>query len=229
MVCFKKDKEIARKLVEHLGGNYDVDLVEYRRGVWGDLTDYDCIVAYMPSGIVIRGICPHLRSKWKDPAVVVVDKPLKHAIPILGGHHGGNEVAKSLERMGMRAVITTAMEFSEGLSVGVGFRRDVKSGEILDAIERALDEIGAKIDDVRVIATVEDKRESAIIEVADGLKKPLIFVKREEINKMDVRETKAKIIGVKNVAEACAIYASIHGELILPKRVYGGVTVAIAR
>ena len=46
---------------------------------------------------------------------------------------------------------------------------------------------------------------------------------------MDVRETKAKIIGVKNVAEACAIYASIHGELILPKRVYGGVTVAIAR
>ena len=228
-MCFKKDKEIARKLVEHLGGNYDVDLVEYRRGVWGDLTDYDCIVAYMPSGIVIRGICPHLRSKWKDPAVVVVDKPLKHAIPILGGHHGGNEVAKFLERMGMRAVITTAMEFSEGLSVGVGFRRDVKSGEILDAIERALDEIGAKIDDVRVIATVEDKKESAIIEVADGLKKPLIFVKREEINKMDVRETKAKIIGVKNVAEACAIYASIHGELILPKRVYGGVTVAIAR
>jgi len=228
-VCFKKDKEIARKLVEHLGGNYDVDLVEYRRGVWGDLTDYDCIVAYMPSGIVIRGMCPHLRSKWKDPAVVVVDKPLKHAIPILGGHHGGNEVAKFLESMGMRAVITTAMEFSEGLSVGVGFRRDVKSGEILDAIERALDEIGAKIDDVRVIATVEDKRESAIIEVADGLKKPLIFVKREEINKMDVRETKAKIIGVKNVAEACAIYASIHGELILPKRVYGGVTVAIAR
>ena len=46
---------------------------------------------------------------------------------------------------------------------------------------------------------------------------------------MDIRETKARIIGVKNVAEACAIYASRYGKLILPKKIYGGVTVAIAR
>jgi len=228
-VCFEKDKEVAKKLVEHLEKKYDTDLIKYRKGVWSDLTDYDCIVAYMPSGIVVRGMCPHLRSKWKDPAVIVVDKPLKHAIPILGGHHGGNEVAKYLEKMGIKAVITTTMEFSEGLSVGVGFRRDVESGKILDAINRALEEIGARLDDVRVIATVEDKKESAIVDVADKLKKPLIFVKREVINKMEIRETKATIIGIKNVAEACAIYASQYGELILPKKVYGGVTIAIAR
>jgi len=228
-VCFEKDEEIAKKLAKHLSKSYSVDLIKYSRGVWGGLIDYDCIVAYMPSGIVVRGMCPHLKNKWKDPAVIVVDKPLKHAIPILGGHHGGNEVAKYLEKMGIKAVITTAMEFSEGLSVGVGFRKGVESGEILHAINRALDEIGAKLDEVRVIATVEDKRESVIVDVADKLKKPLIFVKRDEINKMEIRETKARIIGVKNVAEACAIYTSLYGELILPKRVYGGVTVAIAR
>ncbi len=228
-MCFKKDEEIAEKLAKHLSENYNVDLIKYSRGVWEGLIDYDCIVAYMPSGIVIRGMCPHLKNKWKDPAVVVVDKPLKHAIPILGGHHGGNEVAKYLEKMGIKAVITTAMEFSEGLSVGVGFRKGVKSGEILHAINRALNEIGAKLDEVRAIATVEDKRESVIVDVADKLKKPLLFVKRDEINKMEIRETKARIIGVKNVAEACAIYTSLYGELILPKRVYGGVTVAIAR
>ena len=228
-MCLKKDEEIAKKLAKHLSENYNVDLIKYSRGVWEGLIDYDCIVAYMPSGIVIRGMCPHLKNKWKDPAVVVVDKPLKHAIPILGGHHGGNEVAKYLEKMGIKAVITTAMEFSEGLSVGVGFRKGVKSGEILHAINRALNEIGAKLDEVRAIATVEDKRESVIVDVADKLKKPLLFVKRDEINKMEIRETKARIIGVKNVAEACAIYTSLYGELILPKRVYGGVTVAIAR
>ena len=46
---------------------------------------------------------------------------------------------------------------------------------------------------------------------------------------MDLKETKAVKIGVKNVAEGCAIYASNAGELLLPKRVYRGVTVAIAR
>ncbi len=226
---FEKDEEIAKRLVKQLSKKYEVDSIKYNRGIWESLVDYDCIVAYMPSGIVVRGICPHLKNKWKDPAIVVVDKPLLYSIPILGGHHGGNEIAKYLEGMGIKAVITTAMEYSEGLSVGVGFRKNVQSDEILDAINRALNEIDAKLDDVRVVVTVEDKRRSEIINVADKLKKPLVFVKKDDINQMEIRETKAKIIGIKNVAEACAIYTSLYGELILPKRVYRGVTVAIAR
>ncbi len=56
-----------------------------------------------------------------------------------------------------------------------------------------------------------------------------MFVSTEDVNRMDVRKTKATIVGVKNVAEACALFYSKKKELILPKRVYGGVTVAIAR
>lgn len=229
MLYFEKDEKAVEKLYNFLSRRYEIRAIKYYKDVWKNLLNYDCIVAYMPSGIVIRGLCPHLKNKWTDPAVIVVDKLLKHAVPILGGHHGGNEVAKYLEKMGMKAVITTAMEYSEGLSVGVGFRKRVQSKEIIDAISCALDEIGTKLDEVKVIATVEDKRESVIVDVADKLKKPLIFVKKEEINKMKIRETKARIIGVKNVAEACAIYASRYGKLILPKKIYGGVTVAIAR
>lgn len=227
MLGFGKDVETLRRLAECLGA----EVVIYERGVWGRLLDYDCIVAYMPAAIVIRGLCPHLRSKWEDPAVVVVDKPLRHAIPILGAHHGGNEVARRLqESLGVTPVITTALDFSEGLSVGVGFRRGVRKDEIIEAVRAALQELGAELKDIRVLATVEDKRRSAaIIEVADELKRPLIFVSREEINRMDVRATKAEIIGVKSVAEACAIYASRHRRLVFPKRVYGGVTVAVAR
>jgi cobalt-precorrin 5A hydrolase len=208
---------------------YDVGIVVYHRGVWRELTEYDCIVAYMPSGIVVRGLCPHLKNKWTDPAVVIIDKPLQHAVPVLGGHHGGNEVATNLEEIGMKAVITTSMEYSEGLSVGVGFRKNAGKEEIIKAIMLALREIDADVGDIRVISTVESKKGSVIIEVADELKKPLVFVSGDRINRMDVRESRAVIVGIKSVAEACAVYTSNYGELLLPKRVYGGVTVAIAR
>jgi len=226
VVCFKKDVEKLKRVIDYLSSIYEVDVVIYD-GKWEKLLSYDCIVAYIASGIVIRGLCPLLRNKWVDPAVVVLDKPLKHAIVLLGGHHGGNEVAKKLESIGIEAVITTAMEYSDGLCIGVGFRRNVKADEIIEAIFKALNEINATMDDVKAIATIEGKDE--IIKVADKLKRPVIFVKKEELNKMDIRETKAVIIGVKNVAEGCALYCSKFKQLILPKRVYGGVTIAIAR
>ena len=229
ILCFEKDMERLKEIHDLLKGHAEVEFVPYSRDVWDKLMAYDCIVAYLAAGIVVRGICGKLRSKWSDPAVIVLDKPLKHAVVLLGGHHGGNDVAKLLEGLGLKAVITTAMEHSNGLSIGVGFRKSVRAEEITDAINKALSEIGAEIEDVRVIATLDAKRESAIVEVADRLKKPILFVKAEELNSMNLRETRAVKIGVKNVAEGCAIYASNTGELLLPKRVYGGVTVAIAR
>ncbi len=229
LLCFGKDEWKLKPVYDILADFADVDVVHYSPDVWRRVVEYDCVVAYLASGIVIRGMCRYLRNKWVDPAVVVLDKPMKHAVVLLGGHHGGNEVASILERIGIKAVITTAMEFSSGLSVGVGFRKDAGVEEILHAINRALEEVGFSIGDVRVIATVESKKGSEIVEVADRLKKPLIFVKASDLNSMDLRETKGKMIGVKNVAEGCAIYTSSSGELLLPKRVYGGVTVAIAR
>jgi len=84
-------------------------------------------------------MCPWLRNKWVDPAVVVVDKAMRYAIPLLGGHHGGNEVARLLENHGLTAVITTAIEYSEGLSVGIGCRKGIKAEDILYAIKAALE------------------------------------------------------------------------------------------
>ena len=229
VVFFRKHSENLESVVEYLSSIYEVEVVFYDKNIWERLLLYDCIIAYIATGIVIRGFCPHLRSKWRDPAVVVLDKPLKHAVVLLGGHHGGNEVAKQLEMLGIEAVVTTAMEYSSGLSVGVGFRRNVRAEEIIDAIFKALSKLGFGLDDVRVISTVEGKEGSEIVKVADRLKKPLVFVKKDELNAMNVKATKAVMIGVRNVAEGCALYCSKSGELVLPKSVYGGVTVAIAR
>ncbi|MDP2797695.1 MAG: cobalt-precorrin 5A hydrolase [Methanoregula sp.] len=68
------------------------------------------IIALMSMGIVVRKIAPLLKDKWTDPAVVVVSPDLRYAIPVLGGHHGANELAKELLAIGIQPVITTATE-----------------------------------------------------------------------------------------------------------------------
>ncbi|WP_456369418.1 cobalamin biosynthesis protein [Geoglobus sp.] len=224
---FEKDVEKLEKIASFLEG----EVVLYRKDVWRDLIDYDAIVALMPSGIVVRGICGLLRSKWEDPAVIVVDKGLRYAVPVLGGHHGGNEIAKRLEMLGMKAVITTAMEYEDGFSVGVGYRKGVPADEIISAIERAFSEIGESVRSIRVISTWVGKRGDGVMErVADHFKRPLMYLGGEEINSVEVQsDSRAKDLGLNSVSEACALYFSRERRLVLPKRVYGGVTVAIAR
>src|SRR5512137_250896 len=68
------------------------------------------IVALMSMGIVVRKIAPLLDDKWTDPAVVVISPDCRFAIPLLGGHHGANELAKELAGLGLVPVITTATE-----------------------------------------------------------------------------------------------------------------------
>jgi cobalt-precorrin 5A hydrolase len=113
--------------------------------------------------------------------------------------------------------------------VGVGFRKNANENDIMNAIEKAIEELGLSVGDIRVIATVEGKEGSAIVKVAETLRKPLLFVKKDDLNKMDLPETSAKRIGVKNVAEGCALFFAREKRLLLPKRVFGGVTIAIAR
>lgn len=42
--------------------------------------------------------------------MVVVDSNLNFAIPLLGGHHGANEIARKLSELGAIPVLTTATE-----------------------------------------------------------------------------------------------------------------------
>jgi len=64
----------------------------------------------MSTGIAVRSIAPLLSDKWTDPAVVVVDPGLSFAIPLVGGHHGANDLARELAGLGIAPVITTATE-----------------------------------------------------------------------------------------------------------------------
>lgn len=83
----------------------------YEKGIFEKaFKSYGAIVAIFATGIVVRDIAPLLENKWSDPAVVVVDSNLNFAIPLLGGHHGANEIARKLSELGAVPVLTTATE-----------------------------------------------------------------------------------------------------------------------
>jgi cobalt-precorrin 5A hydrolase len=68
------------------------------------------------TGIAVRAIAPHLRSKGLDPAVVCMDQRGRHVISLVSGHLGGaNQLAHEVAGLtGGVAVVTTATD-TEGL------------------------------------------------------------------------------------------------------------------
>ncbi len=89
----------------------EAKLLPYSAEVFTDLYGkYDAIVCVMSAGIAVRGCAPLLTDKWHDPAVIVVTPDMRYAIPVLGGHHGANDIAKRLVDLGIEPVISTATE-----------------------------------------------------------------------------------------------------------------------
>ncbi|WP_096390982.1 cobalt-precorrin 5A hydrolase [Halopenitus persicus] len=112
IISFERKLETAEEIVAELADDYDrIDVIEYHGDVfaehWGE---YDCFLGLMASGIAMRKTAPLLDDKWDDPAIVVVDEELTWAIPITGGHHGANQVAHDLSRLGAVPAMTTASE-----------------------------------------------------------------------------------------------------------------------
>ncbi len=107
VIALERFLEPARRVAEFL----DADPVVFSREAFASaFRESSYIVAVMSAGIAVRSIAPLLRDKWQDPPVVVADPDLSFAIPLVGGHHGANEIARRLAGLGALPVITTATE-----------------------------------------------------------------------------------------------------------------------
>lgn len=80
---------------------------------------YKTILFIMASGIVVRMISPHIQSKLKDPAILVMDDKGQYVISLLSGHiGGGNEDARFLSQMiNATPIITTSSDVNEKMAV----------------------------------------------------------------------------------------------------------------
>ena len=76
------------------------------------------VVGVCAAGILVRSLAPVLRNKRSEPPVICVAEDGSSVIPLLGGHHGGNELAAGIaEALSAHAAITTASELRLGVAL----------------------------------------------------------------------------------------------------------------
>ncbi|MFT3986639.1 precorrin-3B C(17)-methyltransferase [Aestuariivirga sp.] len=76
------------------------------------------IIGLCASGILIRALAPHLNDKFSEPPVIAVAEDGSSVVPLLGGHHGANALARRIaEITGGHAAITTASDVAFGIAL----------------------------------------------------------------------------------------------------------------
>jgi cobalt-precorrin 5A hydrolase / precorrin-3B C17-methyltransferase len=76
------------------------------------------IVGLCAAGILIRAVAPLLADKRAEPPVVAVAEDGSVAVPLIGGHHGANAMARAIvQAIGGVAAITTAGDLRLGFSL----------------------------------------------------------------------------------------------------------------
>ena len=201
-----------------------------------DRDKFEGIIFIMALGIVARLIAPHLKDKYRDPAVVVVDDFSRYAISALSGHEGGanNLAIQTANILDAEPVITTATEALKDTIIGIGCRKGIKKEDVLSGIKQALRKARCPLKRVRYLATIDLKaKEKGLREASQALKIPLRIISRMRISCYQGAYTKSafvlKKIGIEGVCEPCALLAGKRTKLIVPKMKLNGVTIAVAR
>jgi cobalt-precorrin 5A hydrolase/precorrin-3B C17-methyltransferase len=104
----------ARRIADHLDG----EVMEGAASLVSAFLAHRPIIALCAAGIVIRKLAPHLGEKTEDPPVVAVAENGSAAVPLLGGHHGANALARIVaDLLGGTAAITTASDARFGIAL----------------------------------------------------------------------------------------------------------------
>lgn len=119
--------------------------------------------------------------------------------------------------------------------IGVGSRRGISKENVLEAIQASLTKMKATDQSILGIFSIDIKQnETGIIEAAQELGVPFrSFTANEIQNVVNLKglsrsEFVKEKIGVDGVCEAASLLGTKQGEIILPKQIQNGVTVAIS-
>lgn len=235
----KNGRKIAQKLNHHFKGSGSYFLHRpgsLKKKVEEIFDQVDGLIFIMSLGIVIRMIAPHLKNKYVDPAVVVVDEEERFSISALSGHEGGANLLalRVASVLDAEPVITTATETRKKIIAGVGCQRGTSKEEIIEAIDHALNQARCSREMVRYIATIDLKKdEPGLKEACLELGIPLRWISFDVIKRYGGDYHRSSFvkekIGVEGVSEPCALLGGRRTSLIVPKIKRGKVCVALAR
>jgi cobalt-precorrin 5A hydrolase len=121
----------------------------------------------------------------------------------------------------------------KNLILGIGSRKGIGKGEVLEAINYAMKKAGLSIKSIKTIATIDFKaKEKGIVEAAGELNTPLKSIDAKDVKEIEERFDQSKHVrekvGVGAVSEPVAVLAGENTRLIQKKIKRKGVTVAIA-
>jgi len=120
---------LARRIADALGdaevhglrgraGDADVRFTETIRCIRELFEAGRPIVGVCAAGILVRSVAPALADKRAEPPVVAVSEDGAFAVPLLGGHRGGVELARRIANaIGGTAAITTAGDRRFGIAL----------------------------------------------------------------------------------------------------------------
>ncbi len=91
------------------------DIPDHLRRLFGARTRLVFVGAL---GVLVRVLAPSMTGKTSDPPVVVVAEDGSSVIPVLGGHHGANDLARQIGgKLGVVPAITTASDLRFGMAL----------------------------------------------------------------------------------------------------------------
>lgn len=199
-------------------------------------SQHSAFIYIAPCGVAVRSVAPHLRNKKQDPAVVVVDVLGRWSVSLVSGHEGGaNDLALQVANiLSAEPVITTTTEALKTLIVGIGCRKGTQSDTIIKAIRDCLDQDGLELNQVRLLSSADVKAsEQGLLVASRELGIPLRIISSEEIRNCAVKFKHSDFVenrvGLPAVAEPAALLAGRRTKLIIEKRIFDGITIAVAK
>lgn len=103
-----------RRRVDDADVSFD-DAADHLRALFADGI---AIVGVCATGILIRALAPALSDKRGEPHVVALAEDGSTVVPLLGGHHGANDLARTLAAaFGIAPAITTAGDLRLGVAL----------------------------------------------------------------------------------------------------------------
>ncbi|HRW13885.1 precorrin-3B C(17)-methyltransferase [Amaricoccus sp.] len=99
----------------HARGRDFTDTAAHLRGLF--LAGHP-VIGLCAAGILIRSLAPVLASKADEPPVLAVAEDGSAVVPLLGGHHGANDLARRIaQALGSLPAITTAGDLALGVAL----------------------------------------------------------------------------------------------------------------